>query len=210
MAAALRIAGKDLRQRLRDRSAVMVAVVLPLALAFIYSTLFGGAAAPRAFEYGVVDLDRERRVHQRVAEPQQVGGVLREIVERQPVEVRHGRLQTGEGGVVERLELVHGAGQPLGVPLGLGGEAPLGERLEIGELGGKDRAHAGTRDLRSTPQVPKRTLPSVAAVADVAAVSADAALAIASGTAAAASNILRIRRKLRLLATLIIHPHVFD
>jgi ABC-2 type transport system permease protein len=58
MAAALRIAGKDLRQRLRDRSAVMLAVVLPLALAFIYSTLFGGAATPRAFQYGVVDLDR--------------------------------------------------------------------------------------------------------------------------------------------------------
>jgi ABC-2 type transport system permease protein len=36
----------------------MLAVVLPLALAFIYSTLFGGAATPRAFEYGVVDLDR--------------------------------------------------------------------------------------------------------------------------------------------------------
>jgi ABC-2 type transport system permease protein len=36
----------------------MVAVVLPLALAFIYSTLFGSASAPRAFEYAVVDLDR--------------------------------------------------------------------------------------------------------------------------------------------------------
>jgi ABC-2 type transport system permease protein len=56
--AAYRIAVKDLRQRLRDRSAVMVAVVLPLALAFIYSTLFGTAAAPRVFGYGVVDLDR--------------------------------------------------------------------------------------------------------------------------------------------------------
>jgi ABC-2 type transport system permease protein len=58
MAAALRIAAKDLRQRVRDRSALMVAVVLPLALAFIYSSLFGAAAAPRAFAYGVVDLDR--------------------------------------------------------------------------------------------------------------------------------------------------------
>ena len=58
MAAALRIAAKDLRQRLRDRSAVMLAVVLPLALAFIYSSLFGSASTPRAFEYAVVDLDR--------------------------------------------------------------------------------------------------------------------------------------------------------
>jgi ABC-2 type transport system permease protein len=58
MATAFRIAAKDLRQRLRDRSALMVALVLPLALAFIYSSLFGAAAAPRAFAYGVVDLDR--------------------------------------------------------------------------------------------------------------------------------------------------------
>jgi ABC-2 type transport system permease protein len=57
MNAAIRIALKDLRQRLRDRSAVMVAIVLPLALAFIYSSLFGTAAAPRAFGYAVVDLD---------------------------------------------------------------------------------------------------------------------------------------------------------
>ena len=58
MSATLRIALKDLRQRLRDRSAIMVAIVLPLALAFIYSSLFGTAAAPRAFGYAVVDLDR--------------------------------------------------------------------------------------------------------------------------------------------------------
>jgi ABC-2 type transport system permease protein len=57
MNATYRIAAKDLRQRLRDRSAVMVAIVLPLALAFIYSSLFGTAAAPRAFDYAVVDLD---------------------------------------------------------------------------------------------------------------------------------------------------------
>jgi ABC-2 type transport system permease protein len=58
MSAMVRIAVKDLRQRLRDRSAVMVAIVLPLALAFIYSSLFGTAAAPRPFGYAVVDLDR--------------------------------------------------------------------------------------------------------------------------------------------------------
>jgi ABC-2 type transport system permease protein len=57
MRAALVIAGKDLRERLRDRSALMMAVVLPLTLAFIYNLIFGSAAAPRAFEYAVVDLD---------------------------------------------------------------------------------------------------------------------------------------------------------
>ncbi|HET6533910.1 MAG TPA: ABC transporter permease [Actinoplanes sp.] len=58
MNAALTIAGKDVRQRLRDRSAILMALVLPLALAFLFNLLFGSAAAPRPFRYAVVDLDR--------------------------------------------------------------------------------------------------------------------------------------------------------
>jgi ABC-2 type transport system permease protein len=54
---ALTLAAKDLRQRLRDRSAVMLAVVVPLVLAAIFSVLFGPSSTPRAFEYGVVDAD---------------------------------------------------------------------------------------------------------------------------------------------------------
>ena len=40
MHAALLIAGKDLRQRLRDRSAILVALVVPLALASIFGLIF--------------------------------------------------------------------------------------------------------------------------------------------------------------------------
>lgn len=58
MSPALEIAAKDLRQRVRDRSAVMLAVVVPLALAAIFSVLFGPAETPRAFDYAVVDHDR--------------------------------------------------------------------------------------------------------------------------------------------------------
>ncbi|GLH99720.1 ABC transporter permease [Phytohabitans aurantiacus] len=57
MGAALRIAGKDLRERVRDRSALLMAIVLPLVLAFIYDLIFGSAAIPRPFDYAVVDLD---------------------------------------------------------------------------------------------------------------------------------------------------------
>jgi ABC-2 type transport system permease protein len=57
MAASLDIAGKDLRQRIRDRSAILLAVVVPLALAAIFSVLFGPAATPRPFDYAVVDHD---------------------------------------------------------------------------------------------------------------------------------------------------------
>jgi ABC-2 type transport system permease protein len=58
MGAALRIAAKDLRQRVRDRSAILLAVVVPLALAAIFSLLFGPASTPSPFAYGVADADR--------------------------------------------------------------------------------------------------------------------------------------------------------
>ncbi|HLU31044.1 MAG TPA: ABC transporter permease [Acidimicrobiia bacterium] len=43
MRAAWLIALKDLRLRLRDRSALMIGVVVPLALAFVFNAVFGGA-----------------------------------------------------------------------------------------------------------------------------------------------------------------------
>jgi ABC-2 type transport system permease protein len=58
MGAALRIAAKDLRQRIRDRSAILLAVVVPLALAAIFSLLFGPASTPSPFSYAVSDADR--------------------------------------------------------------------------------------------------------------------------------------------------------
>ena len=39
MHAALAIAAKDLRQRVRDRSAIVVAVIAPFALAAVFSVL---------------------------------------------------------------------------------------------------------------------------------------------------------------------------
>lgn len=54
----LQIAAKDLRQRVRDRSAFLLAIVVPFALIAIFNLLFGPASTPRAFEYAVVDQDR--------------------------------------------------------------------------------------------------------------------------------------------------------
>lgn len=56
MRAALRIALKDLRQRLRDRSAIMLGLVAPLGLAFIFSLII---PEPTDFtiSLGVVDAD---------------------------------------------------------------------------------------------------------------------------------------------------------
>jgi ABC-2 type transport system permease protein len=57
--AALRIARKDIRQRVRDRSAFLWGFLAPVGLAFIFSLVLGGAGDPDnlGIRYGVVDLD---------------------------------------------------------------------------------------------------------------------------------------------------------
>jgi ABC-2 type transport system permease protein len=55
----LLIAAKDLRRRLRDRSALLIAVVVPLALGLIFSaTLADVSGGDITFDYAVVDQDR--------------------------------------------------------------------------------------------------------------------------------------------------------
>jgi ABC-2 type transport system permease protein len=54
---ALLVAGKDLRERLRDRSALVIAFVAPFALAAIIGLAFGGDFAFQA-SYAVADADR--------------------------------------------------------------------------------------------------------------------------------------------------------
>lgn len=59
MRAAVVIALKDLRQRLRDRTAIVVAVIAPFGLAAIFSMLLGGVAGGDLdLRYAVADLDR--------------------------------------------------------------------------------------------------------------------------------------------------------
>ena len=58
MRPALVILGKDLRQRLRDRSALLVAIVVPLVLASIFGLIFHNAIGGRvSFTFGLVDQD---------------------------------------------------------------------------------------------------------------------------------------------------------
>jgi ABC-2 type transport system permease protein len=54
---ALLVAGKDLRQRLRDRSALVIAFVAPFVLASIIGLAFGGDGAFKA-TYAVADADK--------------------------------------------------------------------------------------------------------------------------------------------------------
>ena len=59
MRPALVILAKDLRQRRRDRSALLVAIVVPLVLASIFGLIFHNAIGGRvSFKLGLVDQDR--------------------------------------------------------------------------------------------------------------------------------------------------------
>lgn len=59
MGSAWLIAAKDLKLRVRDRSAFIIGIVAPLALAFIFNLVFGGAATGGGLglEFGLVDED---------------------------------------------------------------------------------------------------------------------------------------------------------
>jgi len=57
MPAALEIARKDLRQRIRDRSALLIAIVAPFALAALFSMILGGVDQGFHGRWGYVDLD---------------------------------------------------------------------------------------------------------------------------------------------------------
>ena len=58
MHAAWLICAKDLKARLRDRSALLIGIVVPLALAFIFNLIFSGISGSSGFiSLGVVDAD---------------------------------------------------------------------------------------------------------------------------------------------------------
>ena len=57
MRAALRIATKDLKRSIRDRSAIALSIVAPLVLSFILSSVLGNADESFTVNYAVVDQD---------------------------------------------------------------------------------------------------------------------------------------------------------
>jgi ABC-2 type transport system permease protein len=59
MRATVLICLKDLKARLRDRSALLIGIVVPLGLAFIFNSIFSGISGnSKAISLGVVDADR--------------------------------------------------------------------------------------------------------------------------------------------------------
>ncbi|GGS69677.1 ABC transporter permease [Nonomuraea spiralis] len=76
----LLITGKDLRQRLRDRSLLLLAFVVPFGLAAVFSVVFRGVDAQQTATFAVADLDRgpiATAFTGRVLRPLERAGVVR-------------------------------------------------------------------------------------------------------------------------------------
>jgi ABC-2 type transport system permease protein len=149
MRAALLIAAKDLRQRMRDRSALLVALVLPLALASIFGLILHDVGSGRTtFHYAVVDLDRgasARAFTGHVLRPLQRQGLL-DL--RHPDSVAQARRLVDRGTVAAAIV----------IPAGFSAAVAGGESARIVVLGNVDnpisslvaesiaRSYAGTID----------------------------------------------------------------
>jgi ABC-2 type transport system permease protein len=115
MRAALLIAGKDLRQRLRDRSALVVAIVVPLVLASIFGLVFRNVTEGTVtFTVGVVDQDHgpaARVFVARALRPLERGGLLDVRVEPTVGAARHA---TDQGSLAAAFVLPRGFSEAIG------------------------------------------------------------------------------------------------
>lgn len=125
LGATLVIAGKDLRQRLRDRSALLVAVVVPLVLAAIFGlTLRDVASGGVTFEVALADADRGPAA----------AAFAREVVA--PLE-RSGLLRVRRAGAREAARLADRGEVEAAIvlPAGLSRAVAAGRSVELGVLG---------------------------------------------------------------------------
>jgi ABC-2 type transport system permease protein len=111
--AAFVIAGKDLRQRLRDRSALLTAIVMPLVLASIFGLIFHNAIGGKVtFTFGLVDQDHgsfaQAFVNDALA-PLQRSGLI--VIRREPT-LAAGRNDANQDRVSATFVVARGASVP--------------------------------------------------------------------------------------------------
>ena len=136
MRAALLITGKDLRQRLRDRSALLVAIVVPLVLAAIFGLIFKNATGGRVtFTFGLVDQDRGAAAQQfvnYVLTPLQRSGLI--VIRREPT-LSAGRSAANNNKVAATFVLPAGysaavaSGRPAGLRVLGSVDSPIGAQV---------------------------------------------------------------------------------
>ncbi len=142
MRAALLIAAKDLKERLRDRSAVLAGLVVPLGLAFIFNLTLGGlSTSGTRFTFAVVDADRSRVsarfVNDVLPQVERSGAIrLRDV----PTEAQ-GRRLAANGDVAATIV----------VPTGFGAAVEGGRAAELRVIGDVDQPTA-TQVARSIAQ----------------------------------------------------------
>ena len=182
MRAALLVTAKDLRQRLRDRSAILVAVVVPLALAAVFALVIPESDGGVTFRYAVVDLDRGpasaplletlRDVEsQGVAELRTVGtrAEARRLVDDGDVSaalvIPAGFSTAARSAAPARLEVVGDVDAPIGTLVARSLAASYAAELDAARLAAAAAVHAG----RSPQQAAERAsaLPRPIEVADV-------------------------------------------
>jgi len=103
---ALRIAVKDLKLRVRDRSVFIIGIVAPFALAFIFNLVFGGATSGTGLglEYGMVDLDQSEISRSLTSALQ--GAEAEEILTLADYGTRDGAATAIEGGDIDAYILI--------------------------------------------------------------------------------------------------------
>ena len=129
MSAALLIAWKDLRQRCRDRSAFLIAFVVPLALAFIFSAILGDVGEDATFRYAVANQDEgraARALSEQALAPLEEQGLL----ELTGAASREEALSWVEDGTVSAAFVV---------PTGFSAAVERGQSAEIEVIGNVDR-----------------------------------------------------------------------
>jgi ABC-2 type transport system permease protein len=152
MRATLNIAWKDLRQRVRDRSAIILGVVAPLVLAFVFDLIFGNTLEGQfSATLGVVDLDGGVVAEQMVTGIQAAGEELgmeivtglEESAARQRVEdgdldayylLPEGLTEAAEGGSPAQIEVVGNVDAPTDTAIASAIGEALAARIETTQL----------------------------------------------------------------------------
>lgn len=170
MRAALLIAAKDLRLRIRDRSAFIVGLIVPFGLAFIFSLILGDLEdGPIELRFAVVAEDESETTRRFVGALNQLAaeGILESTEVADPSEAR-ALVDSGE------------VGAAFVVPSGFGSAVEAGEEATIAVLAHPDRQTSASI-ARSIAETFAANIEGVRLVAATAAVSgADVAQAVAA------------------------------
>jgi ABC-2 type transport system permease protein len=139
MRAALVIAAKDLRQRLRDRTAIIVSVIAPFGLAAIFSTLLGGVTDEGLdLRYVVADEDGSQ-VSAALADGALASLEAAGIAEITPADDRAAAVMAVDGGAADAAVVI---------PAGFGAAVQSGAATEL-EVIGSTSAGLATDILRA-------------------------------------------------------------